>query len=124
MKLSGLIDLVPLREFHEAGDDEGQEDVTEFEHDRLTVKAQLLQLHKQTSQLFNMIGENEDLDPWIHDHVGRAADAINVVHSHLSYENSNAKALGDGDVTPSDLRSGDRYRGGRDGADSSPGSSF
>jgi hypothetical protein len=72
------------------------------DHEAPMARAQLMNIHKQSAELFNMIGEDEDLEGWVQHKLSLAADYINAVHSNMQYEKSNASTLGDGSGAPAD----------------------
>ena len=67
-------------------------------------RAQLMTLSKQTSELFNMIGEEENLEAWVQDKLSKASEYMNSVYNFMQYEkNKNDNTtLGSGMGTPSD----------------------
>ena len=66
------------------------------DHEAPMAKAQLMNMHKQVGELFNMIGDNEELEGWVQHKLSLAADYINAVHSNMQYEKSNVSSIGDG----------------------------
>jgi hypothetical protein len=73
------------------------EDDGNFEdHEAPMAKAQLMNIHKQSAELFNMIGEDEQLEGWVQHKLSLAADYINAVHSNMQYEKSNISSIGNG----------------------------
>lgn len=65
-------------------------------------KAQLMKLSKQASELYNMIGDGEELEAWVQDKVSKGSDYINSVHSHLQYQKNSANTIGNGEGVPAD----------------------
>jgi hypothetical protein len=65
-------------------------------------KAQLMKLSKQASELYNMIGDGEELEAWVQDKVSKASDYMNSVHSHMQYQKNKANTIGNGDGAPAD----------------------
>lgn len=65
-------------------------------------KAQLMKLSKQSSEVYNMIGDGEDLEAWVQDKVSKASDYMNSVHSHLQYQKNSANTIGNGEGAPAD----------------------
>jgi hypothetical protein len=59
-------------------------------------KAQLMNMHKQVAELFNMIQDSEELEGWVQHKLSLAADYINAVHSNMQYEKSNVSSIGNG----------------------------
>lgn len=72
------------------------------DHEGSMAKAQLLNLHKQAGELYNMVGENEGLEAWVQDKLGRAADYINVVYNFMQYNKNKPSSIGSGEGTPAD----------------------
>jgi recombinational DNA repair ATPase RecF len=114
IKLTGLIGLQPLKQMSESEQEEwlgklqvetdGMADTADEieDHEAPMAKAQLMSLQKQAAELFNMIGEEEELEAWVQDKLSKASDYINAVYQNMTYEKSNATALGGGEGTPAD----------------------
>lgn len=79
----------------------------EGDHEGNMARAQLMNLHKQSSELYNMIGENDGLEAWVQDKLSKASDYINVVYNYMSYERSKPATIGDGDGAPADMETGE-----------------
>lgn len=75
---------------------------TEDDHEGQMAKAQLLSLHKQTGELYNMLGDNEELEGWVQDKVTKASDYINAVYNNMQYEKNKPTSVGTGDGSPAD----------------------
>jgi hypothetical protein len=75
----------------------------EGDHEGTMAKAQLLTLHKQASELYNMIGDDEGLEAWVQSKLTKASDYINAVYNHLQYEKSRPATIGSGDGAPADM---------------------
>jgi hypothetical protein len=73
-------------------DDKGVYD----DHEAPMAKAQLMNIHKQSAELFNMIADAEELEGWVQHKLSLAADYINAVHSNMQYEKSNVSSIGNG----------------------------
>lgn len=65
-------------------------------------KAQLMKLSTQSSEVYNMIGDGEDLEAWVQDKISKASDYMNSVHSHLQYQKNSANTIGNGEGAPAD----------------------
>ena len=65
-------------------------------------RAQLMSLAKSADKLFNMIGDDESLEAWVQDKIGRAADEINTVYHYMDYEKNKHASAGDGMGAPAD----------------------
>jgi hypothetical protein len=107
IRMTGLVDLksinkfpvnskTSLRENLPLSNREVNIDDKFDDHEAPMAKAQLMNIHKQAADLFNMIGDNEELEGWVQHKLSLAADYINAVHSNMQYEKSNVSSLGDG----------------------------
>jgi hypothetical protein len=74
----------------------------EDDHEGPMAKAQLMSLQKQAAELFNMIGDNDNLEGWVQDKISKASDYMNSVYQSMQYEKTNAKSMGAGDGVPAD----------------------
>lgn len=74
----------------------------EDDHEGPMAKAQLMSLQKQAAELFNMIGDNDNLEGWVQDKISKASDYMNSVYQNMQYEKSNANTLGGGQGAPAD----------------------
>lgn len=75
---------------------------TADDHEGEMAKAQLLSLHKQTGELYNMLGDNEELEGWVQDKLTKASDYINSVYNNMQYEKKKPASVGSGDGVPAD----------------------
>lgn len=99
IKLTGLVDLKPLREFY--ADDESDPNSQDPQAPMANmVRPQLMQLYKHASALFNMIGETETVDPWIEEKVKIASEELSTVYNQLQYEKNGPASIGDGMGSP------------------------
>lgn len=78
-------------------DDESYDD-----HEGSMAKAQLMALHKETAAIYNMLGDNEELEGWVQSKITKAADYISAVYRNLEHEKKNPASLGDGEGTPAE----------------------
>jgi hypothetical protein len=74
----------------------------EEDHEGHMAKADLLSIHKKAGELYNMIGENENLEGWVQAKITKAAEYINAIHNSLQYEKTKPMSLGNGDGSPAD----------------------
>jgi hypothetical protein len=81
---------------------DGEDPSNVGDHEGYMSRAQLMSVHKQAGELYNMIGEQEGLEAWVQDKIGKAADYINSVYNYLQYEKNKANSLGNGDGSPAD----------------------
>ncbi len=65
-------------------------------------KAQLMSLNKQSGELYNMLGDNEELEAWIQSKITKASDYINAAYNYMQYEKNKANTIGNGEGTPAD----------------------
>jgi hypothetical protein len=72
------------------------------DHEGDMARAQLMTVHKQSGELFNMISEQEHLEPWVQDKLSKAADYVNVVYNYLHYQKNKHASLGNGMGAPAD----------------------
>jgi hypothetical protein len=72
------------------------------DHEGSMAKADLLAIHKQAGELYNMLGENEELEGWVQSKITKAADYINSVYNNMQYEKNKPKSVGNGMGTPAD----------------------
>tara|TARA_R110000868_G_scaffold193194_1_gene437883 strand:- start:235 stop:1077 length:843 start_codon:yes stop_codon:yes gene_type:complete len=79
------------------------EDQSDMEKDGTSAKAELLSIHKKAGELYNMVGDGEQLEGWIHEKISKAAEFINAIHSTLEYQKSKPTSVGDGAGSPADL---------------------
>jgi hypothetical protein len=86
--------------------DESNEEVDNFsaqdDHEGSMAKADLLAIHKKSSEIYNMLGDNEQLEGWVQSKITRAADYINSIHNNISYEKAKPTSIGNGEGSPAD----------------------
>lgn len=82
--------------------DNMETDQTEDDHEGSMAKADLLAIHKQAGELYNMISEDEPLEGWVQSKITKAADYISSVYNNMQYEKSKPTAVGNGDGTPAE----------------------
>lgn len=81
-------------------------DETEDDHEGSMAKADLLALHKQAGELYNMIGEDEQLEGWVQSKITKAADYISSVYNNMQYEKNKPTSVGNGMGAPADADQG------------------
>lgn len=93
-----------LKSLHEDVDSQIDSTSTERvdDHEGSMAKADLLAIHKQAGELYNMLGENEELEGWVQSKITKAADYINSVYNNMQYEKNKPKSVGNGMGTPAD----------------------
>lgn len=80
---------------HVAEENPDNPDVVD-DHEGQMAKAQLLSLHKQAGELYNMLGDNEELEGWVQSKLTKAADYINAVYNNMQYEKNKPATIGNG----------------------------
>lgn len=63
------------------------------DHEARMAKSDLLRLAKYSAKLFEMIGDNEELDGWVQEKITLAADHIGNVYHYLEYEKMSREAI-------------------------------
>jgi hypothetical protein len=118
IRLAGLVSLAPIGKMESRyasvvaeENEQPSGDVPDVSPDSNTTvddsegrmaKSDLFALHKQAGELYNMVGENDQLEGWVQSKITQAADYINAVYNAMQYEKSNATSVGAGDGTPAD----------------------
>lgn len=72
------------------------------DHEGQMAKADLMSIHKKAGEIYNMLGDNEELEGWVQAKITKAAEYINAIHNNLSYEKAKPGSLGTGDGVPAD----------------------
>jgi hypothetical protein len=104
IRLTGLIDLKNYTHLREEAPMPAEQEEAGFDdHEGEMARAQLMSIHKQTGELFNMIADGEELEGWVQHKLSLAADYISAVYNNLQYEKSNASTLGSGMGSPADV---------------------
>ena len=65
-------------------------------------KAQLLSIHKKSGEIYNMLGDNEELEGWVQAKLTKAAEYMEAVHNNLTYEKTKPNTIGNGEGAPAD----------------------
>jgi hypothetical protein len=106
IRLTGLVELRPVGSLkREASPDNVADNDTppaDSGDESGMAKAQLMKLSKQASELYNMIGDWEELEARVQDKVSKASDYKNSVHSHMQYQKNKANTIGNGEASPAD----------------------
>jgi hypothetical protein len=105
IRLTGLVDFSKYKTLHEEMPDiNNEQEQGEYDdHEGEMARAQLMSIHKQAGELFNMIADGEELEGWVQHKLSLAADYISAVYNNLQYEKSNASTLGSGMGAPADV---------------------
>lgn len=72
------------------------------DHEGQMAKSDLMSIHKKAGEVYNMLGDNEELEGWVQAKITKAAEYINSVHNNLSYEKNKPASLGNGEGVPAD----------------------
>jgi hypothetical protein len=64
-------------------------------------KSDLFAAHTQTGELYNMIGEQEDMEDWAKSNIQQAADLISAVYNEIKYQKAKPASVGNGMGSPS-----------------------
>jgi len=113
IKMLGLVDLKavggPARWIHEDdtlpprdGEHEDPESMDMDSNDPdaiMSPKAALMQINKQSAELFNILQDDKDFEEWVDEKLREAAELLNSVHGHISYEVKKPDALPQGTET-------------------------
>jgi len=71
-------------------DDEGAE---------MEPKAALLQINKQSAEIYNLLQNDRDFEEWVNEKLTQAAKLVNTIHGHITYEVRKPDALPQGTET-------------------------
>jgi hypothetical protein len=103
IRLMGLIDLGKnFKKVNEYVEEENQPGQEFDDHEGSMAKSDLLAIHKQAGELYNMMGENDQLEGWVQAKITKAADYINAVYNNMQYEKTKPTSVGDGMGSPAD----------------------
>ena len=72
------------------------------DHEGSMAKSDLLSIHKKSGELYNMIGEDEELEGWVQAKITKAAEYITSVHNNMEYEKTKPATIGNGEMSPAD----------------------
>jgi hypothetical protein len=72
------------------------------DHEGQMAKADLLAIHKNAKEIYNMLGDNEELEGWVQSKITKAAEYMNAVYNNMNYEKNKPGSLGDGEGVPAD----------------------
>ena len=87
-------------------DSEKEEPSNVGDHEGNMARAKLMNIKKCAEHLFNMVGEDEGLEAWVQDKIGKASDYINTVYHYMDYEKNKHSTAGDGEKAPADKEGG------------------
>lgn len=72
------------------------------DHEGRMAKADLMAIHKHSKEIYNMLGDNEELEGWVQSKITKAAEYMNAVYNNMNYEKNKPGSLGDGEGVPAD----------------------
>ena len=61
--------------------------------DNRPLKSYIMSIHKQASELYNILDDTEDPEEWVMEKVKGASSAMNAIHGHISYAKDKVEAL-------------------------------
>lgn len=95
-------DLAKLRKQKSVNEDamDGEEPVDD--HEGRMAKADLMSIHNHAKEIYNMLGDNEELEGWVQAKITKAEHYMNAVYNNMKYEKNKPAALGDGEGVPAD----------------------
>ena len=73
------------------------------DHEGQMAKADLMAIHKHSKEIYNMLGDNEELEGWVQSKITKAAEYMNAVYNNMNYEKNKPGSLGDGEGLPADI---------------------
>ena len=74
----------PIVEMYES-EDEGL--------DNRPLKSYIMSIHKQASELYNILDDTEDPEEWVMEKIKSATASMNAVHGHISYAKDKVESL-------------------------------
>lgn len=122
IRLMGLVDLKPVGNFitgeglkednfdsmsPPAGDNASVERDADIENEN--INAHLMRLNKQAAEVYDLLGDNDDVEPWVKEKVKQAVDCINSVHGHLTYDKERPDQLRPRPEKPDFNNTSDQY---------------
>ena len=61
--------------------------------DNRPLKSYIMSIHKQASELYNILDDTEDPEEWVMEKIKGATAAMNAIHGHISYAKDKVEAL-------------------------------
>lgn len=105
IRLTGLVELRALKEYY-ADEPEDVADTSDDMRDEHMegdmLKAELLELSKEVTALYNTLSNQDTLNDWAQDKIRVAAEAISMVYNYVQYENTKSPTIGNGNGYPAD----------------------
>ena len=61
--------------------------------DNRSLKSYIMSIHKQASELYNILDDTEDPEEWVMEKIKSATASMNAVHGHISYAKDKVESL-------------------------------
>ena len=61
--------------------------------DNRPLKSYIMSIHKQASELYNILDDTEDPEEWVMEKIKSATASMNAVHGHISYAKDKVESL-------------------------------
>ena len=61
--------------------------------DNRPLKSYIMSIHKQASELYNILDDTEDPEEWVMEKIKGATAAMNAIHGHISYAKDKVESL-------------------------------
>ena len=61
--------------------------------DNRPLKSYIMSIHKQASELYNILDDTEDPEEWVMEKIKGATAAMNAVHGHIAYAKDKVESL-------------------------------
>jgi len=61
--------------------------------DNRPLKSYIMSIHKQASELYNILDDTEDPEEWVMEKIKGATAALNAVHGHIAYAKDKVESL-------------------------------
>ena len=61
--------------------------------DNRPLKSYIMSIHKQASELYNILDDTEDPEEWVMERIKSATASMNAVHGHIAYAKDKVESL-------------------------------
>jgi hypothetical protein len=61
--------------------------------DNRPLKSYIMSIHKQASELYNILDDTEDPEEWVMEKIKSATASMNAVHGHIAYAKDKVESL-------------------------------
>ena len=61
--------------------------------DNRPLKSYIMSIHKQASELYNILDDTEDPEEWVMEKIKSATASMNAIHGHISYAKDKVESL-------------------------------